>query len=301
MGRTGSLLLFCAAIAMAQQQPPKFKARVDLALFDVEVLDRDGAPVADLTREDFVAVENGKPREISNFAWQSDRPVSLVMVLDTSGVPVEQLVSAKRFVTRLAHVLAPDDEVALMSFDHRDAYLEIEFTRNRPSLIDVLENIEVPYSRKRTLLRELYGQTPRTGLAVDLALDQLRKGRNDKRAVLLISNRFKGLGPVTTEHVTAAGATLMTVTMGDRSKLRVILRGDPKQERELVQESGGRQFSGDGADTGPTCRAIARSLKNHYTLGVLVDPGSSDKDRRKIEVKVPGKDYLVLARRSYER
>jgi VWFA-related protein len=150
MGFRWSFLFFCAALAAAQQPPPKFKARVDLALFDVEVLDRDGAPVPNLTRDDFVVVENGKAREISNFAWESDRSVSLVMVLDTSGVPVEQLVSAKRFVTRLAHVLAPDDEIALLSFDHRDAYLEMEFTRNRPSLVDVLENIEVPYSRKRS-------------------------------------------------------------------------------------------------------------------------------------------------------
>jgi VWFA-related protein len=295
-----SVLLF-AALATAQQPPPKFKARVDLAVFDVEVLDRDGAPVPNLRREDFAVLENGKAREISNFAWEPDRLVSLVMILDTSGVPVQQLVSAKRFMTRLAHVLAPDDEIAVMSFDHRDAYLEMEFTRNRPSLIDVLENIEVPYSRKRTLLRELYGQTPRTGLAVDLALDQLRKGRNDKRAILLLSNRFKGLGPVTTEHVTASGATVMTVTIGDRSKLRVVLRGDPKEERDLVHETGGRRFSTDAEDTGPTCRAIARSLKNHYTLGVLVDPASGEKQRRKIEVKVPGKDYLVFSRRSYQR
>ncbi|HEX2121236.1 MAG TPA: VWA domain-containing protein [Thermoanaerobaculia bacterium] len=63
------LLLVVAAIAVAQQQQPYIETfEVRLHNLDVVVTDRQGKPVSGLTRDDFEILENGTPREITNFS-----------------------------------------------------------------------------------------------------------------------------------------------------------------------------------------------------------------------------------------
>ena len=51
----------------AQQNPPTFKARVEVVQLDVSVLDKDRHPVRDLSQRDFTVLEDGKPRSIVGF------------------------------------------------------------------------------------------------------------------------------------------------------------------------------------------------------------------------------------------
>ena len=55
-----------AAQQAQEPQPPRttFKSNVDLVPVDVNVVDRDGRPVADLRVEDFTLAVDGKPRRI---------------------------------------------------------------------------------------------------------------------------------------------------------------------------------------------------------------------------------------------
>ena len=58
----------CTAAATAQQQiPGAFKSRITLVPVDVRVLDKQGRPVTDLTREDFHIFEDGRPQDITEF------------------------------------------------------------------------------------------------------------------------------------------------------------------------------------------------------------------------------------------
>src|SRR5213078_358151 len=69
----GALALAAAVGAVAAAQAPQepqpkstFKSSVDLVPVDVNVLDRAGVPVADLTAEDFTLKVDGKPRRIAS-------------------------------------------------------------------------------------------------------------------------------------------------------------------------------------------------------------------------------------------
>lgn len=305
----GVAVLLCAPASpqtaarepQAQQRPPEYKVRVALASFDVEVLDREGEPVLGLRRGNFEVREDGRVQEITHFAWLSDRPVSAAFVLDTSTLKTEQLSRAKEILLRLAHLLAPTDEVALLSFDARDAYVEHDFTRERRRLVDALENIGVPSRRRSAGLKRLLGATPRAGLAVDFALERLERARNEKKAALLVSDTFGGLGPGTTDHVERSGATLLTLSFGSKSAAVVSLGADAISKRQLTRGSGGRDFDARSEDTGATCRAIAFCLKNHYSVGYQVRLEKSRDDAPEVEITVPGKPYKVLARRRYLR
>ena len=285
--------------AETDQDQPQFKARVNLVSLDVEVLNGQGDPVPDLAREQFLVNEDGKPMQITNFAWLDDRPVSLALVLDTSAISAEKLVTFKRFIRELAYVLARTDELCLYSFDSRDVYLEMEFTSRRPALEDALDNIGVPRKGSGGFLKELFGQAPPTGLAIDRALRKLRAGSHGRKALLVASNRFRGLGPATVEHVQWSGCTLLTLTTGNSTSLLVTLGGDRISRNQLMKESGGRQFSADTEDITGTCRRIAFSLKNHYAIGYLTEIEEGEKKPRRIEVKIPGKDYTIHHRRTY--
>lgn len=74
--RPGFRVLLLAALAtsptgtawpQAAPAPPTFPSGVELITVDAVVLDRDGRPVPDLTRDDFVVKEDGRPREIASF------------------------------------------------------------------------------------------------------------------------------------------------------------------------------------------------------------------------------------------
>ncbi len=302
------LVIFLGVLAQTQggqeashpeQQTPEFRVRIDLVFFDVEVIDRSGAQVLGLKREDFYVREAGKPKEISNFAWLSDRPVSLAAVLDVEGLPREQLVIARRFVSRFAHLLGHDDEIALFTYDRRDAYLETDFTCDRRVLQEALDNIDTAAGGGRSLLRALFGPAPRTALALDVALRKLHEARREKRAVLLVSNGFKGLGPATVEHVQAAGYTVLTLSFSSKSSFLVTLGGDAISKKQILRQSGGRDFAGSAEDLGTPARTMALSLKSHYSIGYLATVDGVEGKPRKVEITLPGKDHNVYYRRSF--
>ena len=295
-----ALLLIPPILSAQKEQQPKFGVDVNLVSLDVEVLDQDGKPVLGLEKSDFAVRENGKPVEVSHFAWLSDRPVSLAMVLDTSAISAEKLITCKTFLRVLAHVLDRSDDLCLYSFDTRDAYLEQEFTSSRPLIMEALENIGVPSGGSGGILRELFGRTPPTGLAIDLALRKLRATSNGRKALLLISNRFRGLGPATADHVRQSGCTLLTLGFDNKAALLITLGGDKISRNQLMKESGGRQFSAETHDIPEVCRQIAYSLKNYYALGYLAEIAEGDAKTRRIDVRIPGCDYLIHFRRSFQ-
>ncbi len=277
-------------------QQPRFSVAVNLVSLDVEVLDQLKNPVLGLTAADFVVKENGKPKEVSNFAWMADRPVSLAMVLDTSAVSNEKLIVFKHFIIELARVMARSDEICLYSFDSRNAYLEQEFTSSRGLLQDALENIYVP-SGGGNVLKELMGQVPLTGLAIDMALHRLGTTTKGRKALLVISNRFRGLGPVTVEHVRDSGCTLLTLGSSSKAAMLVTLGGDRISTSQLMKQSGGRNFSAETEDIRAVCLQIAYALKNYYAIGYLTETLPNEKKPRRIDVQVPGKNYTVNFRR----
>lgn len=71
MKRTFLALLVCAALlAQEQDQTPVFRTSSNLVIVTVFVRDKDGKPVHNMKKEDFVVTENGKPQTISVFDFQ---------------------------------------------------------------------------------------------------------------------------------------------------------------------------------------------------------------------------------------
>src|SRR5262245_18112536 len=91
--------------------------KVNVALVNVvaTVTDDRGRYVADLTKDDFVLSEDGQTQTVSLFEQSNDLPVSMGVVLDTSGSMDSKIAPASGAVERFVRVVHEDDDIFLMT------------------------------------------------------------------------------------------------------------------------------------------------------------------------------------------
>lgn len=98
-----------------QDQKP-FRAETDLVMVTATVLGRDGRTVTNLAQTDFAVREDGVPQEIAFFVLDDRTPLSLVVLVDTSGSMSDKLDDVQDAVQHLVGTLKPEDEVALLEY-----------------------------------------------------------------------------------------------------------------------------------------------------------------------------------------
>jgi VWFA-related protein len=172
------LVLTSTALVAVQQNDPDIAhpLRVDVRLVNIyaTVIDSNGRYVAGLKRNDFLVEEDGKRQTLSYVDQNQDTPVSIGIVLDTSGSMRSKLDTATEAIDRFVRTIQPDDDIFLMSFDS-DTYLLQDFTSDRAKLRKGLRYAE---SEGRTALYD----------ALEAALKKIKSGANQKRAILLITD-----------------------------------------------------------------------------------------------------------------
>jgi len=114
------LLLACLTGALRAQEEPSTTLKVDVNLVNVfvTVTDPRGAPVGNLSKENFSLAEDGVEQKIAIFDKESALPLSIVLAVDTSlstkkDLPLE-LASARRFTHS---ILRPVDGLAVFQFN----------------------------------------------------------------------------------------------------------------------------------------------------------------------------------------
>lgn len=131
---------------------PSFSAEVSVVNVLATVRDKEGRIVRDLNREDFTVLEDGRPQTIHYFSRQSDLPLVVGLLVDTS-LRERNVVATEREATRtfLEQVLRPDkDQAFLIHFD-RDVELLQDVTSSRERLEKALALLESspPQLRRR--------------------------------------------------------------------------------------------------------------------------------------------------------
>ncbi len=114
-------LLWCAAtgtvVHLAGQEPPVFRANVDLVRVNVLVTER-GRPVTGLTAADFQLRDNGVVQDVRLLTGVEN--VSVIVLLDTSGSLRGERIEGLKIATRaLLHALRPGDRASLVTFAQR--------------------------------------------------------------------------------------------------------------------------------------------------------------------------------------
>jgi VWFA-related protein len=170
LGLVAGLLCILIAPVIAAQ------LKVDVALVNVvaTITDHSGHYVPDLTEDDLIVYEDGQLQKIAHFSQSNDLPVSIGVLLDTSGSMERKIGTATTAVERFLRSIQKDDDIFLMTFANRPD-LRQDFTDDRERLAKALRRVSVGGGTA------LYD-------ALDEGLRKIKHGKHDKRAILLITD-----------------------------------------------------------------------------------------------------------------
>src|SRR5215467_1176653 len=297
-----------------QQSGQTFKREVNLVDVLFTVLNRRNKLVPDLEQGDFKVFDEGKPQEIRYFSKQSDLPLRIGMLLDTSNsirdrIKFEQDAS----VSFLFSVLRRNkDEAFVMTFDDEPQIIQA-FTSDTGALRDQITGTRAGggtaiYDAIYEACSKQLNHPPRPpGDQPDIV----------RRVMILISDGDDNLSTHTrTEAIEMAQRTSVVIYTISTSTQWVALSGtdakkDPDRKfmktdgdkilQELAEETGGRAFFPYHVDDlDQSFQDIGDELRNQYSIAYQPANYVLDGRYHKIRVEVPDhKGYQVRARRGY--
>src|SRR5271154_1377099 len=139
------LLLLAGAPLRSQQQGPTISVNVKLVTMFATVRDKHGALIRNLTKDDFVLQQDGHPQTITYFAPDSDLPLTLGLLVDTSGSQ-RRVLDQERDASHgfIDHLLREDkDKAFVIHFDHEVELLQ-DLTSSRQKLEASLDQLGRP-------------------------------------------------------------------------------------------------------------------------------------------------------------
>jgi len=124
-----TLLAVCPVVAaytqpQGQQKAPTFSVSVDLIKVPITVLDEQGGSVTDLRTSDFRLYEDGRSQPIRSLSMDTN-PVSVVLLIDSSGTVEKELKQIKEAAEGFAEALSRGDRISVITFaDEVDELLD---------------------------------------------------------------------------------------------------------------------------------------------------------------------------------
>jgi VWFA-related protein len=177
--------LFWACCLAQGQEEPTFSADVKVVNLLATVTNKKGEIVRDLAKDDFSLAENGRPQTIRYFSRQSDLPLTLGLMVDTS-MSQQRVIEAERAASFrfLDRVLRDKDQVFIMQFD-ASVQMRQELTSSRQKLEESLSLVDTP---TRNELRNQSGGGTLLYDAVIKASSDVTKNQRGRKALIVLSD-----------------------------------------------------------------------------------------------------------------
>jgi VWFA-related protein len=287
----------------------KMKVEVGLVSLYCTVIDQKRRLVTNLQAGDFDVFEDGRRQQVRYFSRESDRPLSLALLVDTSPSQKEVLPAEKEMAARfLKHVLRPNDRALVMSFD-ANVDLWQELTPEPARLQWALNRLRI-----NSTLRLKPGEKPppRAGgtrlydAIHDAATERLARS-SERRAIIILSDGVDSGSRFTEKQALEAAQRADTIVYAIRfSDPAYYWRqankagGGDEVLLRLAHETGGRVLMPkDTQRLGEAFDSIAAELRSQYSLGYTPSNTSRDGRFRRLEVLVKRGGFRVQARSGY--
>lgn len=261
------------------EQSPRFNAETTLVLIPAAVTDPLNRFVLGLQKQDFHLFEDGAEQTIAHFSGE-DAPLSLGLVFDTSGSMGDKLRTSRQAALRFLTTMNAQDEAFLIKFSDR-AELAVGFTRQIEEIQDSLTAVQPG------------GLTAMLD-AAEMALRQMKKAKNARKAILIISDGGDNNSRYTAAEIESLvrEADVQVYAMGvfEPSILPRLSKEEvsgPRLLSELAEQTGGRAFSAsDPNDLPNVAIRIGIELRNQYVLAYSPKNQKKDGKYRRVEVNV---------------
>jgi len=278
--------------ATTAQQP--FRVAVDMVNILVSVSDRQGRLIPNLTKEDFSILEEEKPQEIALFARESNVPLTIALLMDTSESSHPKLSFQKTAASNFFFlVLHEKDRGLLAEFDAGITLLQ-DFTGDPNRLEKAIRDIRA--GGGTSLYDALYS-----------VCDEKLIQETGRKAIVLVSDGgdtgSQNSLDAALELAQRADATIYAVSTSRGGFFGIPDRKSEQNDRTLtrmVEETGGRiYFPTKEEDLEGNYQQISDELRSRYALGFFSDNKVKDGKYRRLQVKVRNRDYRVQYRKGY--
>jgi len=296
----------------AQEAPPQGEEtlRVATEVVSIYAVVRDKKrPVPGLQREDFEITEDDRPQEIRYFSRETDTPLTLGILIDTSRsqervLSVEQQ-EAKVF---LQQVIGKRDLAFVLRFDVEVELLQ-DLTSNHRLLAKAIDSTVINSGGGGIMPGPFpTGGSGGTNLhdAVYLAARELLKNEVGRKVLIILSDGEDTGSKMKLSEALEGGhksdVIIYAIAVIDREFYFGRSHGFSGDSilRRYAEQTGGRVIEvGRIKDTARAFQEIAEELRTQYSLGYTTSNPRRDGTFRRVRVKVKGKDYKVQARRGY--
>ncbi len=329
-----SLLAFRRGLKSQDSKDTTFSADVNVVNVFATVRDKEGKIVRDLTKDDFTLDEDGRAQMIRYFSRESNLPLTLGLLVDTSmsqrRVLGEERIASYRF---LDQVLREDkDRAFLIHFDHEVELLQ-DITSSRGKLEKALSEIELPQEQRQP--RQWGGAGgggaggggyPRGGgrrggagtLLYDsilLASNELMKKESGRKALILLTdgvdNGSKSFLSNAVESSQRADTLVYSILFEDREGSGNVRFGhggmgrpdrpDGKKVLERISRQTGGAFF-EVSKKQPIDKVydqIQEELRNQYSIGYSPERSDAGSGFRHIHLGAKQTDLEVRTREGY--
>ena len=288
------LICFLSRLAMSQtqRQPPlTFGSSIEIINLTVTVTDAQGRLVPGLDRGTFSVYEDGVKQELALFSKER-LPLSVVLLMDTSASMEDKIGAAKTAAKRFVGTLVPDDRARVVSFNNRIDVLQ-DFTNDRSALVAGIDRLKP--SGSTALHNAFY-----------ISIKDLQKEKEARslrrQAIILLSDGENTSSIVTDEQVIElarkAEISIYSIRLtadfeGDKG--RAAFSQATHLLSVLARETGGQAFfPAQIQELDSVYDRIAEEMRTQYSLGYVPTNLKKDGRYRRIVVRVPSRDNVLL-------
>ena len=274
-----------------RSQTPVIHSQTNLVSILTSVMDDRGKPVIDLPQTAFSLSEEGVPQKIERFEAQTNRPVDLALMVDSSASTFKdekfELDAAAHFV---GQVVRPGDSLGV--FEISEAVTEIgEFSDNVPRLQNDVRRI-LPGSGTSIYDAVVLGSN---------ALSRRPEGR--RRAIVMVTDAGETTSGADFDEARraaiASGELIYTIVIRPIKNENGRNTAGEHAIVTITDSTGGNMFTLDDlSQLQSMFDEIDRELRTQYLLGYYPQPTPPPGSDRHVQVKVDG-NYNVTYRKEY--
>jgi VWFA-related protein len=313
------ILMLVPALVAQQDGPgttdqslPTFKSEVNVVNLFFNVKDKHGALVPNLTKDDFTVFEDGKPQTIKYYTAESNQPLTLGMLIDTS-VSQERVLPMEKEVGGefLRQVLREKDLAFVIGFDVNVDLLQ-DFTSDNRDLRAALERTRINGGGSIGGLPGLGGgplptsNNPRGTLLYDAiylaAREKLASEVGRKAMIILTDGEDQGSQLRSRDAIEAAqkaDSIVYVILIADRGFYGGSYGGD-REMKKIAQETGGRVIEvGDNHEKlKKAFDQISNELRTQYSIGYSPTNRKLDGSFRRVEIRTQ-QGFKIQGRSGY--
>jgi Ca-activated chloride channel homolog len=288
---------FTAVLARQQQSAPSpsagpIRAEVTRVNMLFTVTDKHGRFVTDLGKDDFEVFENKKPQSILEFTSETDLPLRLGILIDTSNSIRDRFRFQQEAATNFVNsVVREQDKATVVSFD---------------TATELVTDLTNDTNKLENGIRDLRpgGGTAMYDAIYFVCKEKLMRDQplyNFRRAIVILSDGEDNESRYSRDQALEMAQRADTVIYTISTNISHIESEGDKVMRYFAEQTGGVSFFPFQAkDLNQSFENIANELRHQYNLFYRPEPLKNDGQYHQVQIKVRGrKDVLVRARKGY--